>query len=386
MTTNCGLLSLPDELLLHVLVHLENADIVQVRLVCRHLESRSIDEFGDRCFRHLLVTHYEQSVAKLQGIAGHPRLNRHVQNITINGRLPKGDTRHQSERCADWHQGLASAIQGFPNLEDFTIDNLPSAITGKVPGELSHREESCSCTFSVAIRVFQSLIVPDGPRFNLSISAHDARPCVHLFDPKAQSWKDNSACKVGSLTLVTCMEGDNTWEADLLYSLPNLQHFNVEGKLPDPTWAVLSWPTLNTIELNDLYLPSESFLAFIMRHNTTLSSVALTDVIISEGTWEDSLQKITNMNKLRHVHLLSLYQYDSSAEVSDSFKLNYPEMEQEVMLDDSDDIGIAAEVFRYHFWTTASEFTGDLRYLVDLRLIKAVVDGEIEYEHGQWKF
>ena len=139
---------------------------------------------------------------------------------------------------------------------------------------------------------------------------------------------------------------------------------------------------LNTMELKDLYLPNNDFVTFILRHSTTLSSVALVDVTVREGTWEESLQKVTGMKQLRHVHLVDLYQMDPSAEAPDSLKPNFPEMEPEVVLNDSDDIGVAAEDFHHHFWATLA---GDLTYLVDLRLVKAAVKGEIECEQGHRK-
>jgi hypothetical protein len=372
MTTTSVLFSLPDELLLHIMVHVDNANIVRVRLVCRRLEKLAIEEFRRRFLSHLLVLHDKRSVAKLQTIARQERLNRYVRNITISGRLSEGEMRNQSERCINWHQDHASAIQGFPNLELFTIDNI-----------LSHGEEVCSCIFSVAIKVFQSLGLSTEPRLNLAISADDASPYTHLFDPRAQSWKDFSALKVSSLTLVTREEGDNTWEADLLYSLRNLQHCNIEGNVPYPTWAELSWPMLNTMELKNLYLPNIDFVAFIVRHSTTLSSIALANVTVREGTWEEPLQKVAGMKQLRHVHLIELYQMDPSAEAPDSLKPNFPEVEPEVVLNDSDDISIAAEVFRHHFRTATS--TDDSTYLVDLRLVKAAVEGEIGYEQGHWQ-
>jgi hypothetical protein len=53
---------------------------------------------------------------------------------------------------------------------------------------------------------------------------------------------------------------------------------------------------LRTIELGDLYLSTDGFIAFIAKHNTTLSSVGLVEIILYEGTWVDSLQKVIGMN------------------------------------------------------------------------------------------
>lgn len=61
-------------------------------------------------------------------------------------------------------------------------------------------------------------------------------------------------------------------------------------------------------------------------------------------------------------------------------------MEPEVVLNGSDDIAMAVRAFCHHFWTCASEILGGGRYLVDLRFVKAAVDGEIECEHGHWRF
>jgi hypothetical protein len=91
------------------------------------------------------------------------------------------------------------------------------------------------------------------------------------------------------------------------------------------------------------------------------------------------------MNQLSRLSLCSLYQIDSSAEVPDSFKLNFPAMEREVQLVDRNDFDIAAKILDHHFWTTTSIETGDGRYVVDLRLVKAFVHGEIGYEHGYWE-
>ena len=388
MTTNSKLLSLPNELLLHVLANLDNADIAKVRIVCRHLNSISIDEFGQRCCRHLLVMHHERSVTNLQTLASHPRLKCYVQNITVTGTLSKEDMRNQLELCANWHQDLASTIQRFPTLKTFTIDNLSSAIASILLENSICGEETCSCIFRVATKVFQSPCQSNKLKLNLWISANDAQPYVHLFDPKATSWTDKSASKVSSLRLVTSEEGDNTWEVDLLHSVQNLQHFNLEGSIPDPTWEVLSWPTLNTMELKDLHLPNSGFVAFIMKHNTTLSSVSLVDVTVLEGTWLAPLLKITELKegvrKICHVHLINLYQTNSSAEVP-ALELNFLEMEPELVLNDSDDIDVAAEAFRLHFCTTSPNVLSDSMYMVDFRHAKAAVEGQIQYENGHWK-
>jgi hypothetical protein len=120
-------------------------------------------------------------------------------------------------------------------LKILEIDNLNSAIITKAAGELSYGEEICSCILSGAIQIFESLRLSTGPRLNLWISAEDASLYTHLFDPRAQSWKENSAPKVSSLTLSTYDGGNYTWELDLLYSLRNLQRFDIEGNVPDLT-------------------------------------------------------------------------------------------------------------------------------------------------------
>ena len=377
--SDAGLLSLPDELVLHVLTYLDNADVLQIRRVCGDLETKSIHAFGFRYFRHLLVTHHERSVARLQSVATQSRLVRHVRSITISGELSEGDLRIEWERCSSWHHKLASAIQGVPNLDMLTIDNLPPAMASKTSGISGHPANICSCIFSVAIKTLQNLILSNEPGLTLRISANGAWPYIQPSDPL---WKDNSALKVSSLMLVTRDEGDNTWETNLLYSVQNLEHFNMEGNVPDPTWAKLSWPMLNTVELKDLWVPNDGFVAFVMRHSTTLSSVSLTDITILEGTWLEPLRKVTEMNKLHHVHLINLYQTDCSGEVSATFENNFSEMEPEVVLDSSDDIAVADEAFCHHFWTCASEHPGHGRHLVDFRFLRAALDGEIECEHG----
>lgn len=235
--SDAKLLTLPDELLLHILTYLDNAESLQVRHVCRDLVSRSIDAFGFRYFRHLLVTHRERSVARLQSVATQSRLVRHIRNITISGELSGEDLRIESERCANWHHNLASAIQGVPNLDMLTIDNLSPAIASKTSGVSGNPADICSCILSVAIKTFQNLILSNEPRLTLWISANGAWPYIQTFDPL---WKDDSALKVSSLMLVIRDEGDNTWETDLLYSIQNLEHFNMEVNVPDPTWAKLS--------------------------------------------------------------------------------------------------------------------------------------------------
>jgi hypothetical protein len=164
-----------------------------------------------------------------------------------------------------------------------------------------------------------------------------------------------------------------------------LQHFVIEGNVPDSTWAKLSWPILKTLELKDLYLPSDGFTAFIMRHTMTLSSVALQEITLHEGTSVDPLQQVFEMSQLSRRPLCSLYQKDSSAKAPDSFKLNFPAREREVQLVDRNDSDIAAKILDHHFWTTTSIGTGNGRYVVDLRLVKAFVHGEIGYEHRYWK-
>jgi hypothetical protein len=94
MTTTGNLFLLPNELLLYVLVYIDNATIVQVRLVCRDLEKVAIEEFG-RCFlNYLLVLHDERSVEKLRRIARQNRLNCYVRNIRISGELPNRELRN----------------------------------------------------------------------------------------------------------------------------------------------------------------------------------------------------------------------------------------------------------------------------------------------------
>lgn len=203
-------------------------------------------------------------------------------------------------------------------------------------------------------------------RINLSISANgDAQPYVGLFNPKSQLWEDNFAAKFSTLGLATYEEGNQTWEADLLYSIQNLRHLNMEGGIPNSTWRELSWPLLCDMELRDLSSPSDSFVAFIMRHNATLSDIALVNVEALDGTWEEPLQKVIETKQLRHLHLLNLYQTASSVTVPNSFELPFAEMESEVVLIGRDDIAIAADAFRYHFWTTVN-VPNDGRYVVDL--------------------
>jgi hypothetical protein len=301
--------------------------------------------------------------------------------IRANGMIPK-----QNSGTVVRHQDLTRAIQGFPELKIITIDNLNLAITTDASEEFSHGKEICSCILSGATQVFQSLRLSTEPRLNLRISVDDASPYTHLFDPRVQSWKEYFAPKVSSLALVTHDGGDHTWELDFLDSLRNLQHFDIEGNVPDLTWAKLSWHMLSTTELRDLYLPTDGFIAFIMRHSTTLSSVGLEEITLYGGTWVDPLQKVIEMKQLSRLSLCSLYQMDSSAKVPDSFELSFPAMKREVELLDRNDFGIAAEILNHHFWITTSDEPGDTRYLVDLRLVKAFVDGEIEFQHGQWKF
>ncbi|KAF2022588.1 hypothetical protein EK21DRAFT_119599 [Setomelanomma holmii] len=136
------------------------------------------------------------------------------------------------------------------------------------------------------------------------------------------------------------------------------------------------------MELQDLSLPSNGFVAFIMKHNATLSYVAFANVEVLEGTWEEPLQKVIEMNQLHHLQLINLYQTGLSVKVPDSFNLMFDKMEPEVVLLDRNDINIAADVFRHYFWTTASNLAGDSRHVVDLRLVDAAVNGEIEYGSG----
>ncbi|KAJ6192102.1 hypothetical protein J3E72DRAFT_380204 [Bipolaris maydis] len=379
MTTTGDLFSLPNELLVYVLTHLDDADIVQVRFVCRRLGSNSIDEFGRRYFRHLKVLRNERSIARLQKIAKLTNLNRYVRNITISGELSEKEICNHSKR---WHQDLANAVQGFPNLEIFEISNFNSAITAEASGEISRGKKICSCILSVAIQLFRTPRRSTKSKLKLGISVDDQSPYNHLFDPRTPSWKTTSAPNVSSLKLITHDGDDHNWEIDLLDSLGELQHFDIEGNMPDSTWAKLSWPMLKTMELKDLDLPNDGLITFIVRHSATLSSASLVNITVLDGTWEEALQKVTEMKQLCHVHLIDLYQTESSTEAPDSLKVNFPEMESEVVLNDSGDVGIASKVFRHDFWTTS--LPGDSTHLVDLRLVSAAVDGKIKYEQGRW--
>ncbi|KAF2785797.1 hypothetical protein K505DRAFT_368793 [Melanomma pulvis-pyrius CBS 109.77] len=158
----------------------------------------------------------------------------------------------------------------------------------------------------------------------------------------------------------------------------------MEGYIPDPTWDNLSWPLLHTLELNDLFLSSNSFVGFITRHDKTLSSLALMRIGISGGTWEEPLQEVTKMKQLCHFHLIDLFQPAPSVEDPHSFELIElidTKIGTEVVLGNKDDINLATEVFRHKFWTTEL----DSEYLVDLRLVRAVVEGEISYKNGRWE-
>jgi hypothetical protein len=205
--------------------------------------------------------------------------------------------------------------------------------------------------FSVAIAGLTKYKRPQEPSLNLWISAdNDVKPYVDLLDPKSHLWENNVAAKVSFLKLVTCDEGNRTWEEDLLYSIPNLQHFNFEGNVPNSIWVKLSWPLLYTMELQDLFLPSDGFIVF-MGYHAALSSVSLMRVGVLEGTWEEPLKKITEMKKLHHLHLLDLYKTAPSVGSSDPIKHLVPKMEPEVVLSDRDEINIAAETLHRHFWT-----------------------------------
>lgn len=160
----------------------------------------------------------------------------------------------------------------------------------------------------------------------------------------------------------------------------------MEGNVPDSTWAMFAWPMINTVELEDLCVSMDIFVTFIRKHSTTLWSVALIDITVLQGTWLEPPKEVTKVNKMCHVYLLNLYRINSSGEVSDSLETNLPEMEPEVLLNDSDDVEVASEVFRHHFWTSTSNLPGDPRHLVDLRLVSAAVDGEKGYGHGHWEF
>jgi hypothetical protein len=70
-----------------LLVYVDNAKIVQMRLVCKRLEKAAVDEFERRFLNHLLVLHDERSVAKLQTIARQDRLNRYFRKSSISGEL-----------------------------------------------------------------------------------------------------------------------------------------------------------------------------------------------------------------------------------------------------------------------------------------------------------
>jgi hypothetical protein len=76
-------MSLPDELLLNILVYLNDTDIIRVRHVCHQSELKSIDELGHRCFRRLIVLHDKRSVARLQKITELPKFNDYVRSITM---------------------------------------------------------------------------------------------------------------------------------------------------------------------------------------------------------------------------------------------------------------------------------------------------------------
>ena len=291
----------------------------------------------------------------------------YVWHATIIRETLEGQTPNQSIPCFDSQRNPTSTILGSPKLKVFKIDMISS-----------HEETACGYTLGGAIKTFNDPRLSANSRLNLCISAGDTSWNTHLFDPTAQLWKETFAPKVHSLNLVTHEGGDNTEEAGFLYSLSDLQYFNVEGKLPCWTWEILSWPMLNIMELRALTVPNEGFVTFMVRHSKTLSSITLEDVTVREGTWEEPLKEITGIKDLSYVRLVDLYQTHPSAETSYSLRRDCLKIDSVVVLNNRDKISMAARVICHLLSTTPS--TSEEFDLVDFRQLKATVEGKIAYQ------
>jgi hypothetical protein len=411
------ILTLPDELFLNVLGHINDHGIKQIRLVCRSFESKSTDDFGDRYFRHLLVMHHARSVGILQGIANHPRWKNCVREITISGEIIKGDVPNKLDSCANWYPNFISAIQQFPHLRMVAIDNaslpffggdraadalrcgragfdasqIPDKTTEEGFYEFPEEELICNCIFRIALDALSKSTHLEKVELHLWIFVESESQ--NLFDPRSSLWNDSFANRVNFLRLIvddtrlviddTRLDTDDkissTWVTDLLYCIPKLQHLGLCGEIRHMEWSKVSWSLLHAIELAHLTLPSDGFVKFIVAHSATLSFIALSYVKIQQGTWMKPLQKITKMDQLCRLDLSGLYQTTPSTQTANPL----PAKQEKacITIEGKTHIKLVAEVFRTYFWTIK---LGNETHKVDLRQLKAVVAGEITYKHGRW--
>ncbi|EOA83060.1 uncharacterized protein SETTUDRAFT_33391 [Exserohilum turcica Et28A] len=358
----------------------ELADVKQGRLVSHHLDQT--------------CTHDEKSILRLQAIANNNVRSNYVQRLTVSGER-NGNLPHNSERCEKWRSQLIGTIPHFPHLRELIVDN----VTVGYPEDKDRCEDDdqlgamsrraiCSCVFRAVLDGLTKHSCPQVKGFDFRIRAYDTKqPHETLLNPSSQSWKEHFAPKTKSLKLITYDSDDSgtlPWDTDLLLSIPALDVFHLEGNILDSVWPKLTWKPLHTVELHDLHLPPNAFLDFISRHNQTLSKITLIDIELDEFTWKELLQRVTELNRLSVLDLCNLGQETPSSRVPDSFKPVYTEKEaSEIRLSSRDEVLIASDILINHFWTSKRANTPG--YVVDFRLVAAVVNGEVEYKDGRWE-
>lgn len=83
-TTTTDLLSLPQELLIMVVVATDHNDLLSLRLTCKKLESASRDTFALQFFTNRRIVVLENSVKALSDITKHEFFASYLDTISIN--------------------------------------------------------------------------------------------------------------------------------------------------------------------------------------------------------------------------------------------------------------------------------------------------------------
>jgi hypothetical protein len=401
------------ELCLLIVEYLDDRDVKNLRLVCRHFQKLSMEQFGVRFFTHLFVSHHKCSVAKFLQIASHKELCLFVSTITVNVYGVQMDAHNQPIDCLEWESNFQTALRQFQCLKIVELDNVyPAASDDPTTlhcgwGNIDDKSTKtrCCCVFPAALNALRDF--KDLTEIYLRISTKkrhygeddeddededdddddddededdddDAKFCLWL---NSTSWRDHWASKVTVIELIRIGKKSNAhWVSQLQLSIQMSKEFYCIGNVTDDTLTKVYWPRLNTINLCMSDISEVSLLQLFETYKATLTRVFLNMVELTTGTWLEPLRSITKMEQLRHADLRYLSQNNGgfdAGQIPDSF-FETQQVFGNLVLDTRQSISDTASFLQFGVWTVYGNGRSPIApWVVDFRLLKAQLANEI---------
>ena len=298
------------ELIELVIRGLEPADLLSLRLVCRALNHKTLQCFGQTCLATLRTDLSYQSLMKVREVSEHEQLRCYVQRLLIQGGDDLG-------RGYTWHRDLSGRlITPQPALEllgDALLNRLVNCRSFRIspPQEPEDLDESECLRPSDAAGIILDITADTGlpiRSFHVDFRKLGTTPTAmkRLDTPRYQKPEFRAGwAHLEELILdYTMVHGYNmraeaeNWAVELILHAPSLQTLTLGADFGDDDSLVNKLSSSDTLpELQELSMrsryPTEEILStFILRFCNSLRTLSIWNVGLPlGGTWVSALKK-----------------------------------------------------------------------------------------------